>query len=136
MKQIAVLILENKHEEILFLLRDNIPNIPFPNHWDLVGGHIEEGETPEEALRREVREEIGYELESFSFWREFLVEKGDVYPNKKFIYIARTEHAAEDFLLGNEGQKIQFFSPEDFPGIPLANVIGEILNEYIREKRR
>ena len=27
--------------------------------WDLVGGHLEEGETPEQAMRRECQEEIG-----------------------------------------------------------------------------
>ena len=32
----------------------------FPNTWDVVGGHLEEGETPEEAMRREVTEETGW----------------------------------------------------------------------------
>ena len=39
-------------------------SIPFPNHWDLFGGHVEVGETPEEALRRELQEEIGATLDS------------------------------------------------------------------------
>jgi 8-oxo-dGTP diphosphatase len=31
----------------------------YPDCWDLVGGHIEVGETPEDAIRRECLEEIG-----------------------------------------------------------------------------
>lgn len=31
----------------------------YPDCWDLVGGHIEPGETPEQAVRRECYEEIG-----------------------------------------------------------------------------
>lgn len=31
----------------------------YPNVWDLVGGHVEPGETPEQAVRRECVEEIG-----------------------------------------------------------------------------
>lgn len=31
----------------------------YPDCWDLVGGHVEAGETPEHALRRECLEEIG-----------------------------------------------------------------------------
>jgi 8-oxo-dGTP diphosphatase len=32
----------------------------FPNTWDIVGGHLEPGETPEQAMRREVTEETGW----------------------------------------------------------------------------
>ena len=35
--------------------------------WLGVGGKLENGETPEECLRREVREETGYELNSFEY---------------------------------------------------------------------
>jgi mutator protein MutT len=34
----------------------------FPNCWDVVGGHLEPGETAEEAVRREVREETGWQV--------------------------------------------------------------------------
>jgi 8-oxo-dGTP pyrophosphatase MutT (NUDIX family) len=34
----------------------------FPNCWDIVGGHLEDGESFDEALRREITEETGWRI--------------------------------------------------------------------------
>lgn len=49
----AVIIRDNK---ILVLERNEEP---FKGQWDLPGGYMQEGETPEETLRRELTEELG-----------------------------------------------------------------------------
>ncbi|RMF28412.1 MAG: NUDIX domain-containing protein [Cyanobacteria bacterium J083] len=59
--------------KFLMQLRDDIPSILYPGHWALFGGHIEEGESPEIAMRRELKEEIAYEiitLEKFHSYQE------------------------------------------------------------------
>ena len=37
----------------------------YPGVWDVFGGHVEAGESLEEALRREAREELGVEIDAF-----------------------------------------------------------------------
>jgi len=56
--------------------------------WIGVGGHFEEGESPEDCLLREVREETGLELTSFRF-RGVVTFVTDVYPTEyMFLYTA------------------------------------------------
>src|SRR5215510_4696734 len=69
-RQCATMLFLNPQGEILLLLRDNKPGIPYPNTWDLPGGHLEEGETPTECIRREMSEELpGLNLGNFRAYK-------------------------------------------------------------------
>jgi 8-oxo-dGTP pyrophosphatase MutT (NUDIX family) len=57
----AVIVLDDGR--YLLQLRDLKPGIFYPGHWGLFGGAIDGDETPEAALRRELREEIGFVAE-------------------------------------------------------------------------
>lgn len=46
----------------IFIQRRSPDRRLFPNTWDIVGGHVEPGETLEEALYREVQEETGWQV--------------------------------------------------------------------------
>jgi 8-oxo-dGTP pyrophosphatase MutT (NUDIX family) len=43
-------------------LRDANPDIFYPDHWGCFGGAVDEGENPVQALRRELREELEFEI--------------------------------------------------------------------------
>jgi 8-oxo-dGTP pyrophosphatase MutT (NUDIX family) len=43
-------------------LRDDTPGIFYPAHWGCFGGAIERNETPELALKRELREELEFDV--------------------------------------------------------------------------
>ena len=56
-------------------------NNPAAGQWWFVGGRINKGESFEQTLRREVKEETGLEIESFRFinvYSRFLPERHDV----------------------------------------------------------
>ncbi|MFZ0407617.1 MAG: NUDIX hydrolase [Cyanobium sp.] len=64
---VALAMLESQGQWLL-QLRDDIPGIVAPGCWGLFGGHLDPGESPEQALRRELREEIDWEAGELSFW--------------------------------------------------------------------
>ena len=59
--EVAIAILY-RSGRFLMQLRDNIPGILYPGCWAFFGGHIDPGETPEDSVKREILEEIGYIL--------------------------------------------------------------------------
>jgi 8-oxo-dGTP diphosphatase len=132
MKEIAAIILQNYNEDFLLALRDNKPGIPFPNHWDLIGGHVEDGETPEEALLREVKEELNIDLEDYKFYKKYECLSGDAYENIKYIYTGKINLPIEEITL-LEGERAQFFTTEEIPDVKFANIIKSIVLDYIND---
>jgi 8-oxo-dGTP diphosphatase len=130
MKKIAAIILENDSGEFLLALRDNKSWIPFPNHWDLIGGHVEEGETPEEALVREVKEELDIDISEYEFYKTFECFDGDAYENIKYIYSGKINIPIEDITL-LEGERAEYFSADEIKGLKFANIIKSVLLDYI-----
>ena len=133
MKVISHIIFENERGEFLAYLRDNVPHIPFPHHWDLIGGHVDEGETPVEALIRETKEEIDFDLTDFKFWKTYECLEGDVYPNIKHIYVGKINKELSEINL-LEGEKLSFFKPEEVDNVNFANILKRIVLDYIKEK--
>jgi 8-oxo-dGTP diphosphatase len=129
-KQIAQIFLFDRNHRLIIYLRDDKPNIPFPNHWDLIGGHLEDGETPEQALVREVREEIGVELAEWRFFRRYECVTGDVYPNTKFIFYGSVNDLAAALPLF-EGQRLTSIRSQERHTFRFANILGGILEDFI-----
>lgn len=89
----------------------------YPNCWDLIGGHIEAGESPEQALRRECREEIAVDLVKV---RPLEISLSDptVEPHAFLVtdWRGTPVNAAPD-----EHDAIEWFSPSDLPELTLAD---------------
>ena len=93
-------------EKILFILRDNKPEIPEPNTWQLPGGGVELGEDHLLAIQRELMEEIKILPAQLKYL-------GAAPGDTKVFFAFLSDEEVKKIKLGNEGQKLEFFSFEE-----------------------
>ena len=57
-----------------FLLCSRPTGKPYAGYWEFPGGKLEEGESVEQALQRELQEELGIDVETVVPWRVTMVD--------------------------------------------------------------
>lgn len=62
---------------------------PNANHWSLPGGHIEKGETPEQCIIRELKEELDLSINKADFKLGEYISDQEGKHDTVFIYIIR-----------------------------------------------
>jgi 8-oxo-dGTP diphosphatase len=121
----------NSASEVLLLLRDDKPNIPFPNCWDIPGGMVEPGETPEQCVVREMREEIGVEVPTPNLFRVYQ------YPERvDHVFWLRRDLNIADIQL-TEGQRLKWFSKneiQDAPAEVFAFGFKRVILDFFQER--
>jgi len=106
--------------KILLLLRDDSPGIRDPNCWQLPGGGVEEGEAPDEAIKRELQEEIGVTPSSL----HFLISPSD---NVRAYFARLTDEEVGNIKKGDEGKDLRFFSFGELSQIPLTQKLKNVI---------
>lgn len=125
------IILENTDGEVLLLLRDNKSTIVYPNQWTLIGGSVDEGETPEIAAHRELQAETGV-MTSLSFWKRYDREH-PLFIVDQYIYTGRVEYSQDLLVLGRD---IQFFKPHEIQYLKIGYGFKDLLQEYFLIQER
>jgi 8-oxo-dGTP diphosphatase len=119
------IIIQNMEGEILLLLRDNKSTHVFPKHWTLIGGKVENDETPEMAAHRQLKEETGLKAD-LSFWKRSDREH-PLFTVDQHIFVGKVDTSGWLLVLGRD---IQFFKPSDIQYLKIGYGFKTLLNEY------
>lgn len=121
-------------DTLTVLLRDDKPEIAWPNYWDLPGGLREPGETPAACAIRETREETALCLELSDFVWAKRFEKAGELPTW-FLAAHLPLARAVDLKLGDEGQALEQWPAERFLQHPKAIPhFRDRLREYLEQR--
>ena len=102
----------------------------FGGLWEFPGGKIEAGETPEECMARELKEELEIEVKV----GKLIISNKHRYPNGIFELLTyKVEHISGNFVLNDHDEvkwiTIDEISNYDFPpaNIPIINYLKKII---------
>ena len=114
----GIVYIKNKY---LFQIRDKKPSIQFSGFNGFFGGLVDKGETPNQAIKREILEELNVSITkselliNLNFQTKKLKEKRD-----RYYYILNLKKNFEKKLIISEGAGFKFFSIDQ---IKLSNMI-------------
>jgi mutator protein MutT len=102
-----------KNNNKILLLKRGDDEDSYPGLWELPGGKVEFGESLDQAVKREVREETGLELNSFQLcgYFQYIINKPDLtkyavqinfVAETKQLKVAVTEHTDFKFVTIDE----------------------------------
>lgn len=90
---------------------------------------VEKDESPEEAIVREVKEEIGLDLQRFRLFEAVTEETSDGIVERRIFYGSISEGGKKHLVLG-EGSELRFFSLAEIPLLDIAFGLEEVLERF------
>lgn len=121
-------LIKNSNGEYLFIRRSTTlaTDISEPS-WDIPGGRIEPDEYLLEALRREVQEEIGHEVQS----APMLIKAQDIFVTAKDLHVVRLTYMLvediEDIILSDEHEEYVWVHESQLETVNAEPYLAEVL---------
>ena len=97
--------------------------------WEFVGGKVEPGETKEQALIRECREELGVTVSVTDVFMEVVHEYPDITVHLTLFNAAIADGIPQKL----EHNDIQWITPKEIPNYDFCPADDEILDRIIKE---
>jgi 8-oxo-dGTP diphosphatase len=127
----AVAVIVDNDNKILLLKRSKMPKIWQPEKWSLVGGAVEKGETPQQAVEREILEETGLTIDKFV--KVFSIQRN---PNSiETVFACRYEGDPTDIKLNEEHTNYGWYDIDEMNYLEIVpNLIEYVTLSFTGER--
>lgn len=117
MRDAAAAIIYLPNGAYVMQLRDDRPDIWYPDHWGCFGGAVDGDETPEQALLRELHEELGFRPRTFRLFSSHAttIEPIGLTTVRHYFEVAVDEEEFQAMVV-REGQGCGLLTSDDICG--------------------
>ncbi len=123
-------IIKNREDQIMLVKRKIEPK---KGYWDLPGGFIEPGESFEESVKREIKEELNIEIEItkiLGVYNDYYLYEGVKYPTLGIVVEAKM--ITDNIKAADDISSYKFFNKEEVLKQNLAfTSLRKSLNDYL-----
>jgi 8-oxo-dGTP diphosphatase len=103
----------------------------WPQHWDTIGGHVEDGESLEDALIREAREEVGVTPTRFRLIATVKERKPEIYGDAlHHVYAVTAWQGGDPANICDEHTELKWFSVSEM--LLLTNIVDSDYPRFAR----
>ena len=116
-----------KDNDLFLIVKRNENDELYPGAWEFPGGHLENGETLKEGLKRELKEEIGF-IDEFNpiithYFDEIKEKKGTLVHNLEIDFIINVDSSKVNVKLSDEHIDYKWVTKD-----------SNYLDEFIKDK--
>lgn len=125
----------NAHGEVLLQQRDHAPGILYPGCWTIFGGAVEGYESFDEAILREIQEELGITF-AVEAWHSYTCPVRSI-PGELdvvvHVYTGALDYRIEDLTL-YEGQAMGWFDAAGVEALDVGFEKKPVILKFLRER--
>lgn len=127
----SLLFLDSRY---ILQLRDDKPNIAAPGQWSLFGGLIQNGETPHQAIIREILEELSIQPPRYEFlWHIDYIAEYEKEMIRSWFFEADVSMIWSAHIL-REGKATGVFAHKETMNLAMPWVMRETIDRYKKRK--
>lgn len=123
----SVIIYDDKNR-VLVSQRSSIKK-KFPLQWETIGGALEGTETPDECIRREVKEEINCNIHDLKLFNVYVIND-----DNRYVLIVYTGKINEEVHFNPEIEQVRWINRSEIEELSFCCNDHEKLSDYFNRK--